>query len=214
VFGGSWWGYPDGQPGYVPPGEKSPWDEFRDDMASPILNPEQRPFDGACGWIEDFGYLAPPLYGVWASSPYFHNGSVPTLRQVLRSDERPGIWARQDSPVEGRIKGYDMSLNAYDMGEHVGWKHREYCSRLDDDPAECSGPDRVKTGLLYRMIESIKDDMWLAGFISKPYGTQKQIDRRKIYNTNEFSNSNAGHTFTDVLTEAETRAVIEYLKTL
>ncbi|MEM6979811.1 MAG: hypothetical protein AAF539_09075, partial [Planctomycetota bacterium] len=25
------------------------------------------------------GYVAPPLDGVWASAPYFHNGSVPTL---------------------------------------------------------------------------------------------------------------------------------------
>ena len=64
------------------------------------------------------------------------------------------------------------------------------------------------------MLDKIKDNFWLAGFISKPYYTQKQIDRRKIYNTHDFSNSNTGHTFTDALTEAETRAVIEYLKTL
>lgn len=214
VFKSSWWGYPDGMPGYIPPGEKSGWDEYRDDMAWPIVNPEGRPVDGACGWAEDFGYLAPPLYGVWASSPYLHNGSVPTLRQVLRSSERPTIWARQDSPVAGKIKGFDMSLDAYDLDENVGWKYREYCSRQDSSPEECNGPDRVRTGLFYRWLDSIKDNFWLAGFISKPYGTQKQIDQRKIFNTHEFSNSNAGHTFTDVLTEAETRAVIEYLKTL
>lgn len=214
VFKSSWWGYPDGMPGYIPPGEKSGWDEYRDDMAWPIVNPEGRPVDGACGWAEDFGYLAPPLYGVWASSPYLHNGSIPTLRQVLRSSERPTIWARQDSPVAGKVKGFDMSLNAYDLDENVGWKYREYCSRQDSSPEECNGPDRVRTGLFYRWLDSIKDNFWLAGFISKPYGTQKQIDQRKIFNTHEFSNSNAGHTFTDVLTEAETRAVIEYLKTL
>ncbi|MBX3411186.1 MAG: hypothetical protein KF708_00605 [Pirellulales bacterium] len=41
------------------------------------------------------GYVAPPLVGVWASAPYFHNGSVPTLATVLNSQERPEIWARE-----------------------------------------------------------------------------------------------------------------------
>ncbi len=40
------------------------------------------------------GYVAPPLVGIWASAPYFHNGSVPTLDTVLNSNERPEIWAR------------------------------------------------------------------------------------------------------------------------
>ncbi|MCA9565223.1 MAG: hypothetical protein KC561_17115, partial [Myxococcales bacterium] len=38
------------------------------------------------------GYLAPPLVGVWASAPYFHNGSVPTLAGVLDSLSRPARW--------------------------------------------------------------------------------------------------------------------------
>ncbi len=40
------------------------------------------------------GYVAPPLDGIWASAPYFHNGSVPTLWQVLNPAERPKIWRR------------------------------------------------------------------------------------------------------------------------
>lgn len=214
VFGSSWWGYPDGMPGYVPPEDKNPLDEYLDDMAYPILNPDGRPVKGACGWTEDFGYLAPPLYGVWASSPYLHNGSVPTLRQVLKPEERPAIWRRLDSPVEGKVKGYDMSLNAYDMEDQVGWKYIEYCSTKDTPLEECNADYRVRNNLLYQFIESLKDNIWLLGFISKPYGTQKQIDARKIYNTHEFSNSNKGHEFTRVLNETETRAVIEYMKTL
>src|SRR5262249_11812542 len=31
------------------------------------------------------GYQAPPLDGVWATAPYFHNGSVPTVYHVLNS---------------------------------------------------------------------------------------------------------------------------------
>jgi hypothetical protein len=47
------------------------------------------------------GYIAPPLDGVWASAPYFHNGSVPTLWHVLNSAERPRVWRRT------RDEGYD-----------------------------------------------------------------------------------------------------------
>jgi len=33
---------------------------------------------GEQGYEYPTGYVAPPLDGVWASAPYFHNGSVPT----------------------------------------------------------------------------------------------------------------------------------------
>jgi len=34
-------------------------------------------------------YTAPPLTGIWASAPFFHNGSVPTLWHLMRPDARP-----------------------------------------------------------------------------------------------------------------------------
>jgi mono/diheme cytochrome c family protein len=37
------------------------------------------------------GYAAPPLTGIWASAPYLHNGSVPTLWHLMRPDDRP-VW--------------------------------------------------------------------------------------------------------------------------
>lgn len=40
------------------------------------------------------GYVAPPLDGIWASAPYLHNGSVPTLRQLLFPELRPKVWKR------------------------------------------------------------------------------------------------------------------------
>lgn len=58
------------------------------------------------------GYVAPPLVGVWASAPYFHNGSVPTLEAVLNSQLRPEIWSRDISDP-----------SAYDL-EQVGMKHK------------------------------------------------------------------------------------------
>ncbi len=34
-------------------------------------------------------YAAPPLTGIWASAPYLHNGSVPTLHHLLSPKQRP-----------------------------------------------------------------------------------------------------------------------------
>jgi cytochrome c553 len=50
--------------------------------------------------VEPIGYVAPPLDGIWASAPYFHNGSVPTLWHVLHPDSRPVVWKRTED-------GYD-----------------------------------------------------------------------------------------------------------
>jgi len=38
------------------------------------------------------GYMAPPLDGIWATGPFLHNGSVPTIELVLNSAERPTRW--------------------------------------------------------------------------------------------------------------------------
>lgn len=46
------------------------------------------------------GYVAPPLDGVWASAPYFHNGSVPTVYGVLTEQARPKYFRRVGAPKE------------------------------------------------------------------------------------------------------------------
>ena len=50
--------------------------------------------------------------------------------------------------------------------------------------------------------------------LALPVMSDRQIENRKIYNTGEYSQGNEGHRFTDVLTDIERRAIIEYLKTL
>jgi mono/diheme cytochrome c family protein len=40
------------------------------------------------------GYQAPPLDGIWATAPYLHNGSVPTVYHMLNSKARPEIYTR------------------------------------------------------------------------------------------------------------------------
>jgi mono/diheme cytochrome c family protein len=57
------------------------------------------------------GYQAPPLDGIWATAPYFHNGSAPTVYHVLNSKARPALFTRS----------YRTDLDAYDA-KHLGWK--------------------------------------------------------------------------------------------
>ncbi len=51
---------------------------------------------------EPQGYVAPPLDGVWATAPYFHNGAVPTVYGVLTAAARPKYFRRV-----GTFKDYD-----------------------------------------------------------------------------------------------------------
>ncbi|QVL34854.1 hypothetical protein KIH39_05590 [Telmatocola sphagniphila] len=60
------------------------------------------------------GYQAPPLDGIWATAPYLHNGSVPTLYALLKSDVRPKLFTRS----------FETNEADYDR-DKVGWKITE-----------------------------------------------------------------------------------------
>jgi hypothetical protein len=46
--------------------------------------------------LPEGGYKPPPLDGIWATAPYLHNGSVPTVDLLLNSRARPKYWKRVD----------------------------------------------------------------------------------------------------------------------
>lgn len=72
------------------------------------------------------GYVAPPLDGIWATAPYLHNGSVPTLAALLDSGARPTFFTRD----------YDSSaLSDYDQAA-VGWKTRALSKGKDGEANE------------------------------------------------------------------------------
>jgi cytochrome c5 len=88
------------------------------------------------------GYLAPPLDGVWATAPYLHNASVPTLDAVLDPRLRPKLFLRsRDS------RDYDL--------ERVGWKY---------EVVAAPGPDVFDTTLYgkgnegHRFAEPLSDE--------------------------------------------------------
>jgi mono/diheme cytochrome c family protein len=65
-------------------------------------------------FVENEGYQAPPLDGIWATANYFHNASVPTVYHVLNSKARPKVFTRT----------YRTGVEDYDPVK-LGWKITE-----------------------------------------------------------------------------------------
>lgn len=59
------------------------------------------------------GYSAPPLQGVWATAPFLHNGSVPTIALMLDSTQRPTYW---------RYPSQRTSTEAFYDQTALGWQ--------------------------------------------------------------------------------------------
>lgn len=68
--------------------------------------------------LEGKGYVPPPLVGVWATAPYFHNGSVPTIEAVLNSELRPEIWNRNQSPFAYDLESVGMEFTPMTRAEY------------------------------------------------------------------------------------------------
>lgn len=64
-------------------------------------------------WSDPQGYMAPPLDGIWASPPYLHNGSVPTLWHMLHPEERPTVWTRTSIEMDEAHVG--LKIDAMDQ---------------------------------------------------------------------------------------------------
>jgi mono/diheme cytochrome c family protein len=84
-------------------------------------------FYGEIAWLDIFeGYVAPPLDGIWATGPFLHNGSVPTIELVLNSKARPTYWKREN------FDSTHFDQNA------LGWPHEV----LDYGQADASSGER------------------------------------------------------------------------
>jgi hypothetical protein len=98
--------------------------------ASPDPYPGLPPFYRTCvdkpwgGMATDriLGYKARPLTGIWATAPYLHNGSVPTLYDLLRPPaERPRSFHLGTDRYDGRNVGFETERsadNAWEFRSH------------------------------------------------------------------------------------------------
>jgi mono/diheme cytochrome c family protein len=117
------------------------------------------------GWLGDYGkedirvepkgYVAPPLHGVWASAPYFHNGSVPTLWHVLHSAQRPTVWKVRDRDAydHARMGLSVQEFSAVPTDLRYGFEKRRYF--------DTSSATKSKEGHLFpdALSEVAKDDV-------------------------------------------------------
>lgn len=82
------------------------------------------------------GYIAPPLDGVWATAPYLHNGSVPTLEDLLNSLQRPKIWKRT------------FKSDDYD-NKKMGWNYLTLTTKTDNQAYDTSIKGYGNQGHIY-----------------------------------------------------------------
>jgi hypothetical protein len=64
-------------------------------------------------WRATGQYLARPLTGVWATAPYLHNGSVPTVSDLLNPAERPAKFIVGNREYDPAKLGYATVGNGW-----------------------------------------------------------------------------------------------------
>jgi hypothetical protein len=103
--------------GKVTPIELIGTDRHRLDSYSPELSAAQNllyaayPGDRFRHFKKTFGYANQPLDGVWLRAPYLHNGSVPTLRDLLTpARKRPAQFYRGYDVYDPRNVGFVTSV--------------------------------------------------------------------------------------------------------
>jgi mono/diheme cytochrome c family protein len=61
------------------------------------------------------GYANHPLDGIWLRAPYLHNGSVPTLRDLLKpANARPAMFYRGNDVYDARNVGFVSNVETAD----------------------------------------------------------------------------------------------------
>ena len=83
--------------------------------------------------VKNFGYVSPPLDGIWLRAPYLHNGSVPDMWALLEPEaKRPRFF----------VRGYDV----YDP-RVLGFKSRPADFGFEGDPPVLQDKTRWRTGI-------------------------------------------------------------------
>jgi hypothetical protein len=88
------------------------------EFAQPFTDWYQKSFFGDLARLEPKqGYVAPPLDGIWATAPYLHNGSVPTIAALLDSTQRPKYWTRTFVSTDYDQAGLGFNVRVLDHGK-------------------------------------------------------------------------------------------------
>jgi len=102
--------------GTVVPAEKIGTDRWRLDSYTYTLAANQNTLYAGYPWRfknfrKTYGYANMPLDGIWLRAPYLHNGSVPTVRDLLNtSDLRPAVFYRGNDVVDQKQLGFVTTI--------------------------------------------------------------------------------------------------------
>jgi mono/diheme cytochrome c family protein len=105
------------------------------------------------------GYVAPPLDGVWASAPYLHNGSVPTLWHMLHSAERPVVWRREGDAFDPeRVGPRITTFEQLPASVTESWQKRQHFDTraFGKSAAGHDFPDQLSVDEKRAMLEYLK----------------------------------------------------------
>jgi mono/diheme cytochrome c family protein len=111
--------------GKVVPYEQIDTDRHRLDSYTQALSDNQNTLGAGTWWRFRYfrktdGYANAPLDGIWARAPYLHNGSVPTLRDLLNVDaERPQVFYRGDDEYDPINVGFRTDRAVTDEGKKL-----------------------------------------------------------------------------------------------
>jgi hypothetical protein len=103
------------------------------------LGPDGKPYQ----FYENLGYQAPPLDGIWATAPYFHNSSVPTVYHALNSKARPKVYTRTYRTDKEDYDPVRLGLKFAELDKPVDWKLSSYEQRKIYDTTQ---PGRSNAG--------------------------------------------------------------------
>jgi hypothetical protein len=160
------------------------------------------------------GYTAAPLNGVWACGPFLHNGSVPSLADLLN----PPFSAADAKAMIDSISPHMFDLISKEMNS-------------SDNPHPSQSDANQARGQIHKLVNAVVTqsrqrgmrppvflrgcdvlDETHVGFVSDGSVT---VGRNGLflYATFVQGNSNAGHLYGTELTKEQKLAIIEFLKT-
>ena len=90
-------------------------------------------------WRATGKYLARPLDGVWATGPYLHNGSVPSLWHLLHPDQRPKTFITGNREYDPAKVGYSTTGNGWTFdtsqpgNSNIGHEGTRYGTSLEEN---------------------------------------------------------------------------------
>lgn len=143
--------------------------------------------------VAEAGTVHAPQLVTWYNDSFYGE-----ITRMVPNDPFPGympppldgIWATAPFLHNGSVPNLELVLNS--RARPTYWKRKD----LDS-----TNFDETNVG-------------WPFDVVATPQAEAPEADRKMVYDTTLFSQSNAGHTYGDHLTPEERRAILEYLKTL